>query len=164
MCFAMRPTVTSAPSCLGDAMNHHNIARGSLLLLAFACSFAVNAFGQTATEERPLQDAAYVRWLEERSMLFQARQQARSISGDGIQWRHAYGEPQPREAVKRASVWLLDYPGSVIPRPGKSVIATWGDADLWEALERIGIELLHTGPIKQAGGIRQREYTPTIDG
>lgn len=97
-------------------------------------------------------------------MLFQARHQARSISGDGIQWRHAYGEPQPREAVKRASVWLLDYPGSVITRPGKSVIATWGEPELWRALEQIGIDLLHTGPVKEAGGIRDREHTPSIDG
>ncbi|OAI57920.1 hypothetical protein AYO47_00060 [Planctomyces sp. SCGC AG-212-M04] len=97
-------------------------------------------------------------------MLFQAREQALSISGSAVQWGHPYGEPQPREAVKQASVWLLDYPGSVIARPGKSVIATWGDAELWQALEQIGVELLHTGPIKRSGGVRGREYTPTIDG
>jgi hypothetical protein len=90
-------------------------------------------------------------------MLSQAQKQAASISGSGVQWRHPYGEPQPRAAVQQASVWLLDYPGSVIPRPGKSVIATWADTELWEALEEIGIELLHTGPIKRAGGIRGRE-------
>jgi trehalose synthase len=97
-------------------------------------------------------------------MLFQAAEQARLISGNGVQWRHAYGDPQPREAVKQASVWLLDYPGSVIAHPGKSVIATWGDAQLWKALEQIGIELLHTGPIKQSGGLEERRYTRTIDG
>jgi hypothetical protein len=95
-------------------------------------------------------------------MFFHASQEARSIFGSGAQWRHAYGEPQPREAVKQASVWLLDDPGSVIPRQGKSVIATWGDPQLWQTLERIGIDLLHTGPIKRAGGIRERTYTPTI--
>src|SRR5688572_19577946 len=130
-----------------------NIARRSLLLMALACSLATAAFGQTATKERPQQDAAYVRWLEERSMLFQAAQQAQLISGNAVQWRHAYGEPQPREAVKLASVWLLDYPGSVITRPGESVIATWGNPELWETLEEIGIDLLHTGPVKQAGEI-----------
>src|SRR2546421_12700143 len=66
-------------------------------------------------------DPAYVRWLEERSMLYQARRQAARVSGNGVQWRHPYGTPQPRQAVQRASVWLLDYGGSGIPPPGPPV-------------------------------------------
>jgi maltose alpha-D-glucosyltransferase/alpha-amylase len=66
--------------------------------------------------------------------------------------------------VRQASVWLLDYPGSVIPRPKKSVIATWGNPELWETLERIGIDLLHTGPVKRAGSLAERRYKPTSDG
>jgi maltose alpha-D-glucosyltransferase/alpha-amylase len=135
-----------------------------LFSLTICLSAAAAACAQAVTQERREQNAAYVSWLEERSMLFQARQQASQISGNGVQWRHRYGDPQPREAVKNASVWLLDYPGSVIPRPGKSVIATWGEPELWQALEQIGIDLLHTGPVKRAGGIREREYTGTIDG
>src|SRR5436190_12388955 len=134
-----------------------------LTLLVFLCC-ASTGLGQEETSRRSAGDQDDISWLEERSMLFQAQQQASSVSGSGEQWRHSYGKPQPREAVQQASVWLLDYPGSVIPRPGKSVIATWGDPELWQALQQIGIELLHTGPIKRAGGVRGREYTPTIDG
>lgn len=119
---------------------------------------------QPALEERRELDTTYIRWLEERSMLYQAGQQAREISGRGVQWRHPYGDPQPRKAVESASVWLLDYPGSVITRPKKSVVATWGEPDLWQTLHKIGIELLHTGPIRRAGGVRDREFTPSIDG
>src|SRR5262249_8037082 len=78
--------------------------------------------------------------------------------------RHVYGRPQPRDAVRRASVWLLDYPGSVVTRPGQSVLATWGDPRLWDALREIGIDLLHTGPVNRAGGVEAGRYTPTIDG
>src|SRR5439155_18389549 len=74
------------------------------------------------------------------------------------------GRPQPREAVRAASVWLLDYPGSVITPPGESVLATWGDPRLWDALRDLGIDLLHTGPVNRAGGVEGRRYTPTIDG
>lgn len=52
----------------------------------------------------------------------------------------------------------------MIPRQGQSVLATWGDAELWQTLEKIGVDLLHTGPVKRAGGVRERRYTPTIDG
>jgi trehalose synthase len=107
---------------------------------------------------------AEVQFLEPRSMLFQAGQQAKPISGTGEQWRHPYGDPRPQDLVKAASVWLLHYPGCVIPEPGKSVIATWADPKFWDALHDIGIELLHTDPIERGGGIKGRDYTPSIDG
>jgi trehalose synthase len=132
------------------------------LVAAALCCPLLAAGGQASPAERP--DPAYVRWLEERSMLHQAGQQARAISGRGVQWRHPFGEPQPRAAVRRASVWVLDYGGSVIPRPGKSVLATWGDPELWKAFQALGVELLHTGPVQRAGGVRGRKYTPTLDG
>ncbi len=139
--------------------------RLALLLILVCCPASdVRAQPAVAAEQAKWTDPAYIHWLEERSMLYQAREQASLVSGRGLQWRHPYGDPQPREAVESASVWLLDYPGSVITRPGKSVLATWGDPDLWSTLEKIGIDLLHTGPIKQAGGIRERDYTPSIDG
>src|SRR4051812_15252200 len=106
----------------------------------------------------------YIDWLEHRSMLKQSEEMARSLSGKGAQWKHEFAEPQPRAAIRQASVWLLSYPGSVITRPGESVIATWADTKLWDALSEIGINLLHTGPVNLAGGIVDREYTPTVDG
>jgi trehalose synthase len=113
---------------------------------------------------RPVADLAEVRWLEERSMLAQARDASAAVSGKPAQWQHRYGEPQHREAVRYASVWLLDYPGSVVTRPGRSVIATWADPALWDTLRDLGINLLHTGPVQRAGGVRGKEYTPTTDG
>src|SRR3954447_24319772 len=106
----------------------------------------------------------YIDWLESRSMLRQSQQLSRALSGKGAQWQHDFAQPQPRAAIRQASVWLLAYPGSVITRPGESVIASWGDRHLWDALNEIGIDLLHTGPVQRAGGLEGREYTPTVDG
>ena len=39
--------------------------------------------------------ADYIRWLEERSMLFQSDQQDEAISGKGVQWREDFGRPEP---------------------------------------------------------------------
>lgn len=127
-------------------------------------------FGQGPGTEVGIQDpgavvdAAYIRWLEERSILHQAFLQSQKVSGQGLQWQHPYGDPQPREVVKKASVWLLDWPGAVIPAPGKSVMATWADPQLWDAFQDIGIQLLHIGPVNRAGGIVRRQYTPSTDG
>jgi trehalose synthase len=106
----------------------------------------------------------YIQFLEQRSMLFQAEQEAGKISGEGVQWRSDYGQPEPTQLVKTASVWLLYYPGSVIPKPGASVIGTWADPQFWDAVHEVGIDLIHTNPVKRAGGIQGETYTPTIDG
>ena len=114
--------------------------------------------------QRPWVAPEYVDWLVRRSMLEQSRRQMPQVSGHGMPWRHEYASPQPRALVQKASVWVLGYPGSVVTRPGRSVIDTWGDPALWKAFDQIGIELLHTGPVKRAGGIVGRDYTPTVDG
>ncbi len=105
-----------------------------------------------------------VRWLVEHSMLEQARRRAVAYSGQGRMWRHPYAEAQPRAAADKASVWFSAYPASVITRPGDSVLATLGNPALWQAFAAIGIQALHTGPMKQSGGVTGREMTPTIDG
>lgn len=109
-------------------------------------------------------DAYYIEWLEKQSMLHQANQLTARLSEAALSWRRPYAKPQPREAVKAASVWVLGYAGAVIPRPGESVIATWADPTLWRVFQEIGIDLLHTGPVNVAGGIQEYQRTQTTDG
>jgi trehalose synthase len=148
-------------------------AAGCLALVSFtACSLpslsrqpaATSQLQEARSAQQPWVSAEYIEWLEQRSMLEQSRRLMPLVSGRGMQWQHEYATPQPRAVVRKASVWVLGYPGSVITRPDESVIATWGDPALWRAFEDIGIDLLHTGPVKRAGGIVRKEYTPTIDG
>jgi len=113
---------------------------------------------------RPAYDIDYIKWLESRSMLFQAEQLARKYQVSGELWRYPYALPQPRRAAACASVWFTAYPAATITKNGESVIRTLGDEELWKTFQQIGIKAVHTGPMKRAGGIRGREYTPTIDG
>jgi trehalose synthase len=111
------------------------------------------------------ESAAYIQWLVERSMLHQAQAVAARYSGNPEQWQHPYGIPQPRAAVSRASVWFTAYPASTIPAAdGVSVLSTLADERLWKAFQTIGIQAIHTGPMKRSGGVRERSYTPTVDG
>jgi trehalose synthase len=97
-------------------------------------------------------------------MLELARDVARRYSGQGSLWRHPYAEARPRAASAVASVWFTAYPGSITTRPGESVLATLADPALWRAFTELGIQAVHTGPMKIAGGVEGREFTPTIDG
>jgi trehalose synthase len=109
-------------------------------------------------------DENYVGWLVEHSMLERAKKLAKRYGGQGRMWQHPFAEARPRAASALASVWFTAYPASVVTRAGQSVLQALGDPQLWSALSAIGIQGVHTGPMKRSGGVRGRDYTPTIDG
>ncbi len=107
---------------------------------------------------------AYVTWLEEQSMLRDATLLGRQLAGHHAMWAAPYAHPDPRAAVRQASVWFTAYPLSQITAPGQSFIGALGDDELWAAFAKIGIDAIHTGPLKLAGGIKGWEPTPSVDG
>lgn len=131
-----------------------------LLALITASFIAFAAHPVAIAQDSP----EYIQFLQQNSMLFQADQVADRISGMGIQWRDDFGTPEPRELIQLASVWLLRYPASEITRPGESVIAAYSDPQFWTQAGALGVKLMRTNPTQRAGGIREMEFTPTIDG
>lgn len=107
---------------------------------------------------------AYVQWLVSQSMLADADVLSRQMSGQPTMWRNPYARPDARRALHTASVWFTAYPISLITRPGESFLASLGDDRLWQAFQTIGIDAVHTGPVKRAGGIRGWLETPSVDG
>ena len=105
-----------------------------------------------------------VRWLLEHAMLEQGAAISRTFAGDGAMWQRPYAVTQPRAAAALASVWFAAYPAAIITRPGESVLQTLGDPALWQAFAEVGIQAVHTGPMKRAGGVTGRTFTTSIDG
>jgi trehalose synthase len=122
--------------------------------------FAKHAFSGSPTAD----NESYVKWLVEQSMLWDAKQLAIQLSGQGSMWQNPYAHPDPRGAVERASVWFTAYPPSFITRSGESFLSALADLKLWDAFKRIGVDAIHTGPIKQAGGLDGWKLTPSVDG
>jgi trehalose synthase len=110
------------------------------------------------------ENPAYVQWLLSQSMLSDANEISSQFSGQGSMWQNPYATPNPRGAVETASVWFTAYPISLITRPDESFLKAMADDQLWKAFAEIGIEAVHTGPVKRAGGISGWEYTPSVDG
>ena len=106
----------------------------------------------------------YVSWLQEQSMLAGAGAVAAQFSGSPGMWQNPYANPNPRAAIEKASVWFTAYPVSMITKSGRSFLRTVGDEGLWRLFETIGINAIHTGPVKLAGGISGWERTPSVDG
>jgi trehalose synthase len=140
---------------------------GCAVLCAAACLHGAEAQVPAGAHEPQVSrdEPGYAQWLEERSMLHQAQAVARRYSGNSAQWQHPYGVPQPRAASERASVWFTAYPASTVaPASGGSVLSTLANEELWKAFEAIGIQGVHTGPMKRSGGIDGLAYTPSVDG
>ncbi len=107
---------------------------------------------------------AYVEWLDEQSMLHDAARVSWQLAGTHTMWANPYAHPEPRAAVQRASVWFTSYPLSHITTPGQSFLGSLGSPELWEAFASVGIDAVHTGPVKLAGGLDGWEVTPSVDG
>ena len=107
---------------------------------------------------------AYVQWLVGQSMLADADVLSRQLSGRPSMWRNPYARPDARRALRTASVWFTAYPISLITRPGESFLGALGDDALWQTFQTIGIDAVHTGPVKRAGGITGWHETPSVDG
>ena len=109
-------------------------------------------------------DDERIDWLVQQSMLHTAKQRARQYAGQGRLWQHPYALARPRSVTAFASVWLAVYPASIITAPGDSVLQTLGNERLWTALSALGVQGMHTGPMRRAGGLHGTEFTPTVDG
>src|SRR5208282_1560552 len=105
----------------------------------------------------------YVDWLEQQSMLYQGGLLAQEVSGDAEQWRHPYASPQSK-GLLNASVWFSAYPNAILTHPGDGILTTLAGEKLWKTFQELGIQAMHLGPVRLAGGISEREHTPTIDG
>lgn len=103
-------------------------------------------------------------WLLDHAMLAQGAAISRTFAGVGAMWQRPYAATQPRAAAALASVWFAAYPAAIITRPDESVLHTLGEPALWQAFAEVGIQAVHTGPMKRAGGVSGRAFTPSIDG
>jgi trehalose synthase len=114
--------------------------------------------------ERASEREDYIRWLQQKSMLADASRIAGQFSGIADVWQSPFATPNPTAVMGKSSVWFTAYPISMITKPGQSFLSTLGDDDLWDVFEAIGINAVHTGPLKRAGGVFGWELTPSVDG
>src|SRR5215204_6236283 len=111
-----------------------------------------------------MDEQAYAEWLRDQSMLETAGTLAGRFSATAGTSHNPFALPNPRAAIENSSVWFTAYPMSMVTEPGRSFLATLGDPELWTMFQRIGIEGVHTGPVKRAGGLSGVAATPSVDG
>jgi trehalose synthase len=109
-------------------------------------------------------ERGYVDWLHQESMLARGAAVASQFAGSAGMSQRPFARSNPRAAIEKASVWFTAYPISMITRSGESFLCTLAGEDLWRVFEAIGVNAVHTGPVKRAGGISGWDLTPSVDG
>jgi hypothetical protein len=109
-------------------------------------------------------EPGYVDWLQHESMLVRGAAVASQFARSAGMSQRPFARSNPRAAIEKASVWFTAYPTSMITRTGESFLRTLAREDLWRVFEAIGVNAVHTGPVKRAGGISGWDVTPSADG
>lgn len=102
--------------------------------------------------------------LIKQSMLHQAKKLRQKLSGSHKQWQHPYMKPSVEQILENHSVWFDAYPDAMIHEKNQTVIEFLGQKKLWQTFKKIGITAIHTGPMQQAGGYQDGQFTPSVDG
>ncbi len=108
--------------------------------------------------------SSHIEWLKSRSMLLKYESLIQSFAGKSIQWQYAFGCSRPEDTLKQSSVWFAAYPDSLMGRQDTKVLEILGMPELHQTLSEIGIQAVHTGPMKRSGSLTGTEYGPSIDG
>ena len=108
--------------------------------------------------------SASIDWLKKRSMLLRHASLTNAYSGQSAQWNNAFGRSRPQDCLDQSSVWFAAYPDSLVGGPGAKALDILGSPKLHQLLSDVGVEAIHTGPMKLSGSVSGTEYGPSIDG
>ena len=97
-------------------------------------------------------------------MLLKHDSLVKSFAGQSGQWHHAYGLSRPADFLKQGSVWFAAYPDALVGESGAKALDILASPQLHQLLSDIGVEAIHTGPMKRSGSISGKKYGQSIDG
>ncbi len=118
----------------------------------------------TKSERAAEKAAALVEWFKQRSMLLKHDSMISAFTGSSSQWKHGFGHPRKEDLLDETSVWFAAYPDSLIGTAGENALAIIGSTELLQLFAKLGVEAIHTGPMKRAGSVCESEYGASIDG
>ncbi len=102
--------------------------------------------------------------FKQKSMLYQASEKLSVMSGQRSLWANRFMQPAVNGILKDNSVWFDAYAEAIMKDKEESVLGFLARPKLWALFSELGISVIHTGPLKQAGGVDDKGLTPSIDG
>ena len=145
----------------GGCMERAKLLIASILIV---CAFILNADKIDELGKPTATNQKYVNWLEKQSMLYDAVKINAGFTGNKSEWQHEFSFPITEKILKKQPVMYTAYPDSTLTEKGQNFTQYYSSPEVWKIFKEIGINILHTCPVKKSGGIDGYKHTPTIDG
>ena len=101
----------------------------------------------------PRADPGYLQWLEKQSMLADAGELARIVSGSELPWRSPVAGGQLDILLDAADTWLHVHPPSLLTEGSRSAFKELAESSGLDALKQAGIRGIFIAPANESGAV-----------
>lgn len=110
----------------------------------------------------PRADPGYLQHMERYSMLAQASEMAKVVSGSELAWRSSASSGAPDAMLGFADTWLNVHPMTLLTTQRSTAFAQLSDSSLRPVMQQLGVRGLFVAPV-QGGGALWAEKERVID-
>ena len=107
----------------------------------------------------PRADPGYLQWLEKQSMLADAGELARIVSGSELPWRTPVTSGQLDILLDAADTWLYVHPSSLLTG-GRSAFRELAEESGLDILKQVGIRGIFVAPTSESGSLWHEKNIP----
>ncbi|MCL1985058.1 MAG: hypothetical protein FWG59_01225, partial [Betaproteobacteria bacterium] len=108
----------------------------------------------------PRADPGYLQWLEKQSMLAEAGELARIVSGSELPWRTPVTSGQLGILLDAADTWLYVHPSSLLTEGNRPAFRELADGTCLGLLEQTGIRGIFVAPANESGSAWRAKSNP----
>jgi len=107
----------------------------------------------------PRADPGYLQWLEKQSMLAEAGELARIVSGSELPWRSPMASGQLDILLNAADTWLYVHPASLLTEGARPAFRELAEGSNLDILKHAGIRGIFIAPVNESGSIWREKNT-----
>ena len=101
----------------------------------------------------PRTDPGYLQWLEKQSMLAEAGELARIVSGSELPWRSSVTSGQIDILLDAADTWLYVHPSSLLTEGARPAFRELAGGSWMDTLNQAGIRGIFIAPAQESGSV-----------
>ncbi|MDR0239227.1 MAG: hypothetical protein LBI88_03215 [Deltaproteobacteria bacterium] len=112
----------------------------------------------------PRADPGYLQWLEKQSMLADAGELARIVSGSELPWRSPVAGGQLDILLDAADTWLFVHPSSLLTEGSRPTFKELAEGSALDLLKQVGIRGIFVAPAHESGSVwREKNAMPRTE-
>ena len=116
--------------------------------------------GRAAKPSLPRADPGYLQWLEKQSMLAEAAELARIVSGSELLWRSPAASGPLDILLDAADTWLYVHPAGLLTEGGRPAFRELAGGSFLDTLQQAGVRGIFLAPANESGSVWRAKTAP----